>query len=69
MTEIKKDYLKIFLLFLNENICCDPHLYRLIKTALMRGYNVRFDRDTRKIVLELSILPNLICTGEKLSFS
>ena len=64
-----KDYLKIFLLFLNENICCDPHLNRLIKTVLMKGYNICFDGDTWKIVLELSILPILICTGEKLSFS
>ena len=43
-----------FLLILHKNVSCDSHLICLAETVEMRGHNIWFQCEIRKIIPQLS---------------
>ena len=60
-----EDNSKIFILFLNENICCDPSLE---PSQLMMGHKICFYGEIWLIIPKLSLLSLPIWSTELLAF-
>ena len=44
-------------MFFHEKVFCDPSSHHLAKTVLMRGHNICFHLNIRKIIFQLSSIP------------
>ena len=43
-------------------VCCDDHKNCLVETVLMRGHNICFHGEIRKIIFELSSISGSLIT-------